>query len=98
MGNSGIGNGGTQDAPIEHGSFDGSVDQKKRGILIQVGADTTGQPHADVVAMLTQRLLEAGLPADDAEIDDLARHLPSVESQSQAENRDARQAQGDLPA
>ncbi|MGO4689381.1 hypothetical protein [Glaciibacter sp. 2TAF33] len=89
---------GTQDAPIEHGSFDGSFDQKKQGILIQVAADTIGQSHTDVVAMLTQRLGEAGLPADAAEIDDLVRNLPSIDSQRTAENRDAREGDGDLPA
>ncbi|MCU1408219.1 MAG: hypothetical protein JWM23_299 [Microbacteriaceae bacterium] len=89
---------GTQDAPVEHGSFDGSVDQKKQGILIQVAVDTVGQPRSEVVAMLTQRLGEAGLPADAAEIDDLARNLPSVGSQEEAENRGARESEGDLPA
>jgi hypothetical protein len=97
MDNRGMGD-ATQDAPIEDGSFDGSVDQKKQGILIQVAVDTVGQPHSAVVAMLTQRLGEAGLPADAAEIDDLARNLPSVGSTSQAENRDARESAGDLPA
>jgi hypothetical protein len=89
---------GTQDAPIEHGSLDGSLDQKKQGILIQVAADTAGRSHTEVVAMLAQRLGDAGLPADAAEVDDLARNLPSVDSQRQAENRDARAGEGDLPA
>lgn len=79
-----------QNAPIEDGSRDSSVEAKKQGILIQVATDLPGRPLDDIVQMLTQRLADAGIPADPAEIRRLALSLPSVDSQGAAENEQAR--------
>lgn len=79
-----------QDAPIEDGSLDASVEAKKQGILIQVATDLPGRPLDDIIQMLTQRLSDAQIAADPAEIRQLAESLPTVDSQSMAENEQAR--------
>jgi hypothetical protein len=85
-----------QNEPVEAGSLDGSDEQKKQGILVQVAADLPGHPRSDVTAMLAQRLAEAGIAADDAEISRLAGSLPAVETLEEAQNLQARDADGDL--
>lgn len=79
-----------QNAPIEGGSLDGSANAKKQGILVQVATDLPGRPIGDIVQMLTQRFADAGLPVDHDEIRRLAGSLPSVDSQSEAENEKPR--------
>ena len=79
-----------QNAPIEDGSLDSSVEAKKQGILIQVATDLPGRPLDEIVQMLTQRFSDAHITADQSEIHKLAESLPSVDSQSTAENEQAR--------
>jgi hypothetical protein len=61
-------------------------------VLVQVASDTAGRRREDVVAMLGQRLRDAGITADAAELERLADALPTVNDQDQAENREARDA------
>ncbi len=79
-----------QNAPIEDGSLDSSVEAKKQGILVQVATDLPGRPLDDIMQMLTQRFSDAHIAADQDEIRRLAESLPSVDSQSTAENEQAR--------
>jgi len=79
-----------QNAPIEDGSLDSSVEAKKQGILVQVATDLPGRPLEDIIQMLTQRFSDAHIAADPAEIRRLAESLPSVDSQGTAENEQAR--------
>jgi hypothetical protein len=79
-----------QNAPMQEGSLDGSLDAKKQGILVQVATDLPGRPQGDIIQMLTQRFSDAGIPVDAAEVRRLAESLPSVGSQGEAENEGPR--------
>lgn len=58
-----------QDAPIEDGSDDASVDEKIAGIAEQLRGDAD-LGHVDGLRIMArQRLEDAGLPADDATVD-----------------------------
>ncbi len=81
-----------QNAPIQDGSLDASAEAKKQGILVQVAADLPGRPAEEIEQMLSQRLSDAGLVADPDEVRALAASLPSVSSQSVAENEGPRAA------
>jgi hypothetical protein len=83
-----------QNAPIEHGSLDSSEEAKKQGILIQVAADMPNASAGEIEQMLAQRFADAGIAVEPAELRSLAGSLPSVDTQSQAENADQRIADG----
>lgn len=66
-----------QDAPIEDGSDDASIDEKLDGIAVQMRGDVD-LGHVDVIrTMARQRLEDAGLPADDAAVDAVVRAVQS---------------------
>lgn len=69
---------GEQNAPVQDGALDATADEKKRGILQQVAADSNGASDRDTALALNQRLTEAGLPVDEAELADLMASLPAL--------------------
>lgn len=69
---------GEQNAPVEDGALDATPDEKKRGILQQVAADNNGASEGETARALSQRLVEAGIPVDDAELRDLMAALPAL--------------------
>jgi hypothetical protein len=71
-------NNGQQNAPVQDGALDATSDEKKRGILQQVAADSNGASEEETARALNQRLTEAGVPVDDAELHDLMGQLPSL--------------------
>lgn len=71
-------NNGSQDTPVEDGALDATPDEKKRGILQQVAADSNGTSEEDTARALEQRLTEAGVAVDEAELRDLMASLPSL--------------------
>jgi len=71
-------NNGEQNAPVQEGALDATPEEKKRGILQQVAADNNGASSADTARALNQRLTEAGIPVDEAELGDLMAALPDL--------------------
>jgi hypothetical protein len=71
----------TQDEPVMDGSTDADVDQKVRGIVEQLTADMQLLPHEDSERMLRQRLQDAGITLDDAEISRIASSVQQRPSQ-----------------
>jgi hypothetical protein len=71
-------NNGQQNAPVQDGALDATADEKKRGLLQQVAADSNGVSEEETARALNQRLTEAGVPVDDAELRDLMAQLPSL--------------------
>jgi hypothetical protein len=62
-----------QNEPRMAGSTDANVTEKVEGLIAQVKADAPGVPEAELETLLRQRLDDAGLELDDAEITRLAR-------------------------
>lgn len=60
-----------QTEPIQEGSFDASRQEKITGLLNQIAADLVHHPHEEVSAQVKLRLSEAGISADDDEIESL---------------------------
>lgn len=58
-----------------NGSTEASDDQKVRGIVEQLTADLQLLPHEDSERLLRQRLQDAGITLDDAEISRIAREV-----------------------
>lgn len=71
-------NNGEQNAPVQDGALDATADEKKRGLLQQVAADSNGASEEETARALNQRLTEAGVPVDDAEFGDLMARLPAL--------------------
>jgi hypothetical protein len=71
----------TQDEPIMNGSTEASDDQKVRGIVDQLTADLQLLPHEDSKKLLRQRLEDAGITLDDAEISRIADEVQQRPSQ-----------------
>ena len=59
----------TQDAPIEDGSDEATIQQKIDGVARQMQGDAELGHVDDLRAMALQRLEEAGLPTDDSTVD-----------------------------
>ena len=59
----------TQDAPIEDGHDEATIEQKIDGVAQQMRGDAALGHVDDLRPMVLQRLQEAGLPSDDATID-----------------------------
>jgi hypothetical protein len=59
----------TQDAPIEDGHDEATMDQKIDGVAQQMRGDVQLGHVDDLRSMARQRLVEADLPTDDATID-----------------------------
>lgn len=70
---------GEQNEPIQGGSHDASVDEKKQGILVQVAADTDGRSEGEVMVVLAERLEASGILVDQSELHRLAQSLPNVD-------------------
>ncbi|WP_025155602.1 hypothetical protein [Leifsonia aquatica] len=71
----------TQDEPVMDGSTDAGTGEKVAGIVEQMRADMQLRPREDSEKLLRQRLEEAGIPLDDAEISRIAADVqngPSV--------------------
>ncbi|WP_159501529.1 hypothetical protein [Microbacterium sp. 18062] len=66
--------GTTQDAPVmdQHSA---SVDDKIDGIVAQTRVDVADRPHERIVEVLRQRFDDAGISADDALLDELAKKV-----------------------
>jgi len=65
----------TQDEPTMDGSMEAGRDEKIAGIVEQVRADLRLRPSEDGHPLLRQRLTDAGLELDDAEIARIVRDL-----------------------
>ncbi len=59
----------TQDAPIQDGSNDASVEDKLAGLAEQLRSDAQGGNAEGLRSMTRQRLEESHLPTDDATVD-----------------------------
>ncbi len=64
-----------QTEPIQEGSFDASRQEKITGLLNQIAADLAQHPHEEISAQVRLRLSEAGILADDDEIESLTRTI-----------------------
>ncbi|MBF4462562.1 MULTISPECIES: hypothetical protein [unclassified Rathayibacter] len=67
-----------QDHPIQHGSDDAALDEKLRGVLLQVAADAELRPEEDVEALLRQRLRDTRIAISEEAIPGLARRIPGL--------------------
>lgn len=67
-----------QNRPVLAGSDDGSIDEKLRGILLQVAADHESRPDEDLEAVLARRLQDAGLHFTEDAVAGLARRVPGL--------------------
>ena len=68
----------SQDHPIQHGSDDAPLDEKLRGILLQVAGDAELRPEEDVEALLRQRLRDTRIEIAEEHIAGLARRIPGL--------------------
>lgn len=71
----------TQDEPVMSGSDEAGRDEKVRGIVEQLTADMQLRPQEDSEKLLKQRLDDAGIASDDAEVSRLARDVQQRPSQ-----------------
>ncbi|MFF1878126.1 hypothetical protein [Leifsonia sp. NPDC058230] len=71
----------TQNEPIMDGSADASRDAKVQGIVEQLTADMQLRPQEDGERLLRERLTDAGIELDDAEIHRLAKGVQRGPSQ-----------------
>jgi hypothetical protein len=71
----------TQDEPIMDGSTEAEDDQKVRGIVDQLAADLQLRPQEDSERLLRQRLDDAGIVLDDAEISRIVTSIHQGPSQ-----------------
>ncbi|MGN6425593.1 hypothetical protein [uncultured Leifsonia sp.] len=65
----------TQDEPVMDGSTEAGDDVKVAGIVEQLRADMQLRPQEDSERLLRQRLEDAGIVLDDAEISRIARDV-----------------------
>ncbi|KZX20486.1 hypothetical protein [Rathayibacter tanaceti] len=68
----------SQDHPIQHGSDDAQLDEKLRGVLLQVAGDAELRPEEDVEALLRQRLRDTKISIAEEAIPGLAARIPSL--------------------
>jgi len=68
----------SQDHPIQHGSGDAHLDEKLRGVLLQVAADVELRPDEDVEALLRQRLRDTRIDISEESIPGLAKRIPGL--------------------
>ena len=64
-----------------NGSTEASTDEKVRGLVDQMSADLQRLPHEDSERLLRQRLQDAGITLDDAEISRIAKEVQQRPSQ-----------------
>lgn len=67
----------TQDEPVMNGSDDAGTGAKVAGIVEQMRADMQRLPREDSEKVLRQRLDDAGIQLDDAEISRIAADVQS---------------------
>ncbi|MFF2052826.1 hypothetical protein ACFVU2_14585 [Leifsonia sp. NPDC058194] len=67
----------TQDEPVMDGSNEAGTAEKVAGIVEQIRADMQLRPREDSEKVLRQRLEDAGLHLDDAEISRIAAEVQS---------------------
>ncbi|UAJ80514.1 hypothetical protein IT072_05670 [Leifsonia sp. ZF2019] len=67
----------SQDEPVMDGSNEAGADAKVAGIIDQVRADMQLRPREDSEKLLRQRLSDAGIQLDDAEISRIAGEVQS---------------------
>lgn len=67
-----------QTHPIQAGSDDAHIDEKLRGILLQLAADHDSRPDEDLEAVLTKRLKDSGITLSPEYIATLARRIPGL--------------------
>lgn len=68
----------SQDHPIQHGSDDAHLDEKLRGVLLQVAGDAQLHPDEDVEALLRQRLRDTRIEISPEAIPGLAQRIPGL--------------------
>ncbi|PPG07255.1 MULTISPECIES: hypothetical protein [unclassified Rathayibacter] len=68
----------SQDHPIQHGSDDAQLDEKLRGLLLQVAGDAELRPEEDVEILLRQRLRDTRISISDEAIPGLAKRIPGL--------------------
>jgi hypothetical protein len=68
----------SQDQPIQDGSGDAQLDEKLRGVLLQVAGDASLRPEEDVEALLRQRLRDTRISISDEAIPGLAKRIPGL--------------------
>ncbi|QHF20463.1 hypothetical protein GTU71_06075 [Rathayibacter sp. VKM Ac-2762] len=68
----------SQDHPIQHGSDDAQLDEKLRGVLLQVAGDAELRPEEDVETLLRQRLRDTRISISDEAIPGLAERIPGL--------------------
>ncbi|QHC66457.1 hypothetical protein GSU68_07595 [Rathayibacter sp. VKM Ac-2759] len=68
----------SQDHPIQHGSDDAVLDEKLRGVLLQVAGDSQLRPEEDVEALLRQRLRDTRIEIAEESIPGLAKRIPGL--------------------
>jgi hypothetical protein len=71
----------TQDEPIMNGSTEAGRDEKVRGLVEQLTADMQLRPQEDSERLLRQRLDDADIELDDAEIHRIAKSVQLGPSQ-----------------
>jgi hypothetical protein len=54
--------------PVQDGSFDATREQKIAGLARQVAADLVLNPQQNILTDLVQRLSDAGITVDEAEL------------------------------
>lgn len=72
----------SQDHPIQHGSDDAVLDEKLRGILLQIAGDLQLRPDEDAEALLRQRLRDTEIEIPEASIPGLANRIPGLTQRS----------------
>ncbi|OOB89752.1 hypothetical protein [Rathayibacter sp. VKM Ac-2630] len=75
----------SQDHPIQHGSDDAVLDEKLRGILLQVAGDLQLRPDEDPEALLRQRLRDTRIELSEESIPGLAKRIPGLTDRSTGE-------------
>ena len=68
----------TQDAPIEDGAEDASVNAKLDGLVEQMREDVKAGNVHDIAAVLRTRLDDAEIPVDEARFAELLRRVEGV--------------------
>lgn len=68
----------SQDHPVQHGSDDAPLDEKLRGVLLQVAGDAELRPDEDVEALLRQRLRDTQISISEESIPGLAKRIPGL--------------------
>ena len=75
----------SQDHPIQHGSDDAVLDEKLRGILLQVAGDLQLRPDEDPEALLRQRLRDTRIEIPEESIAGLVERIPGLDERSDGE-------------